>query len=575
MSKKIMVISAIVVLLAGGYWLIQKPSIEISSSGHGNSTLLARVPADTAWFLGGLKNMPLINPYDKDSTQIIKTYTKDSFSQLETSAIGFKSPAFSMLMSLYLQALDEIYTDTKKEMNAFAFYSLGIYPVVAWQSTAPNEFLAQLDSIEKENNITATRFSLGKANYREYEISKDLPIKLYITVNDNIVSLGTTSKNEKILKLLAGTELPERSLSDSDKLSNIITRHKLLPYALFYFDANLAMQNAASSDDNLLKQSIAEVSNSKVLDNIIKDACFADIASIISRWPKMVFGYRKLDYANNPINMEGALIFENTDAQFLSSLKSVSGLIPEYSFKQDILSFGLGINVDNLASFISDFRQSVINENYQCKGLVEIQSAFKQFNPAMIAMSTQMLSGVKGVAMNLTKLDAIAASKGDISATEGMLTILSSNPKNLLLAAGNFYPPLAQMTLNPDGSSQPLSLPNGVAASVSMSDNALVLLLGNSAESKQRITAIHKGEGLSPALFEVGLNFSSYLKILKPLMDKFSPQSLNKDMEQLENMKQMFTILEKLNMRFSYMLTVEPKGIVLSFKIKMDNNHNN
>ncbi len=575
MSKKIMIVTVLLAIVVGGYWITQQPATDNSTSNEGISTLLTRVPADTAWFIGGLKNMPRVNPYSKDSIEIIKSSTKNQLKQFETITANFKSPAITMLLSLYIQVIDEIYASTKEEMNAFAIYSLGIYPVAAWKSTNPEEFLEKLNTIEKEKNIISRKFSLGKAAYREYAFSNNVPVHLYITVNDGIVSLGLTSKNEKILKLLSGTELPKHNLADSNKLENISSEHNLLPFAIFYFDTNLAIQNAASTDDNLLKQTLGEVSNSIALNEVVKNVCFSDIAAIVSRWPRIIFGYRNLDLHKNPINMDAALIFESTDSQFLSSLKSLSGSIPDYSFDEDIISLGLGINIDNLASFISDFRQDIINEPYQCKTLVDIQNTMKQFNPTMVAMSTQMLSGVKGIGVNLTKLNAVAASKGDVSMAEGMLTIISSNPKNLLLAAGNFYPPLSEMTINPDSASQPLPLPNGMNGSISMSDNALVLSLGDSKENTKRIANIHKGVGLSTALFEAGLNFSSYLKMLQPLMDKFSPQSLNKDMEQLENMKQMFTILEKLNMRFSYMLTVEPKGIVLSVKIKMDSNHNN
>ncbi len=571
MSKKIIIILVILAILVGGYWWMHRESpVNVTPSAE-QSTLLTRVPADTTWFAGGLEQMPFINPYDKDSVEIMKASLKDQLDQFSKVSEGFKSPALSMLIALYIQAMDDMYSNTGSKINPFAIYSLGIYPVAAWQPAKTGDFIAQLDAIEKEKNISSRKFSLGKANLREYAFSEGTPVKLYITVNDNIISLGITSSNEKILNLLAGTDFPRHSLADSGKLQSIRAEHKLLPYALFYFDANLAMKNLSSADENLLKQTLQEVGSEHTVAEIVKNICFTDMSTIISRWPKMVMGYRKFDYQSNPMDMEAAIILEHTDQQFLSSLKTITGTIPDYSFKQDIVSLALGLNIDNLAPFLTDLREDIVSKTYRCPALVNMQKSIKQFNPGMVAMSTQMLAGVKGIGVNLTKLDAAASSKGDLSMNEGVVTIISSNPKNLLLAASNFYPPLAKMNLKPDGVSQPLALPNGLAGSVSMSNNALALMLGDSEENKARIAGIFKGKGLSSALLGMGMDLSTYFKILIPMIDKMSPLSTHQNPEQLQHMKQMLGIFEKLQMKFDYKLVIESKGIVLDLKMKMLN----
>ncbi len=566
MSKKIIIALLVAGVAAGGYWYKQKSPIE-SQSGN-ESSLLQRVPADSALFFGGLETLPYVNPYDAETMKKMKSYLDDQVVEFQKITDDLNSPAATVISNLYLQASQYFYSGNVTEMNDFAVYSLGVYPVIAWKSSNIATFTSELNSIEKDNNISPRRFTLGKAEIREYIISKNAPVKMFITINGNNVSLAALSDNEAMQKLLAGVDFPEQNLANTNKLQNLKLKHKLLPYAMSYFDFNAAMINLSSSEDNLLKQSLLEVNKGKSLEDITQNACFADAKKIIAKWPRIAFGYRHYDINSNPIVMDAAMIIEHTDGKFLNSLSDLLGLLPDFSMDQDLYSLGLGINVDHLASFLSGLRKDVMNESYQCEGLVNMQAKMAANDSSMIAMGTQMIAGVQGLSVHITKADVAAVTAGDMSQLEGMIVITANNPKNLLMAAGNFYPPISGMQIEANGEAQPLVLPMGVSAKISLSDNAVVLQFGEAEDVKNRIAAIHQGKGLSTALIRNGADLSAFFTMLEPMM---SAGLAKAPAEDVEKMKNMITLFQNLKMKYVYDISIEEAGIAFNIKMTMNN----
>jgi hypothetical protein len=568
MSKKIIVIAALIAAIAGGYWFSQQSS---NGGGGADSGLLQRVPADTVLFAGGLQTMPYVNPYDAQTIKAFKDSMSDSVKQLEEISGGSDSPAATVLTNLYMGLADHFYSANVTEINDFAIYSLGVYPVAVWKSTDIQAFTNQLNKIESDNSIAPRSFTLGQAELREYDINQEVPFKMYVAINGDTVSLTAMSNNQDLLKLFAGVDFPEQNLANNNKLQTVTKTHKLLPFAFGYLDVDAIMTSLTSSEDNLLKQTLQEVSEGKAMSEIDGDACFADAAKITAKWPRMVFGYRTFEYQSNPMVMDAAFIFEHTDPKLLNSLKSIIGSVPEYSLEHDIMSMGVGINIDNIATFLADVRKDLMNESYQCEGLVEMQQQAAQNDPAMLAMGTQMVAGLQGVSIHMTSFDMAAVQAGDMTKFEGMAVITASNPQNLIMAAGNFYPPLAQMNLEVDGEAKELTLPMGPKASVAMSASAITLQFGQSEETKSRIADIHQGKGISPSLMRSGMDFSTYFKMLEPMMAGAIAQSSDKDAEQL---KMMIEVFEKMNLKFVYDFSVEDSGIVFNFKASMNNTAN-
>lgn len=567
MSKKISIFLLIATVTVGGYWVAKKIS-DGSIFGSADSTLLQRVPAETVLFVGGPKVIPYANPYSATATKNLHASLENQLKQLEVMTAGHKSPATTIAINLYMDMISQFSSDNMTEMNDFAVYALGIYPVAVWQSKDVNTFVSKLNKIEKDNSITARTFNLGNAELREYLIDDKAPVKMYVAINDNTVSVSAMKNNQALLKLLAGVDFPEQNLANSNKLQDLIAKHNLLAFGMGYFDVNSAMTSLASSEDNLLKQTLLDTGEVKDISELTSDTCFTDAAKIIARWPRMIFGYRMFDYKSNPIVMDAAMIFEHTDSKFLDSLKSILGSLPEFSMESDMLSFGLGINADNIAIFLGDLRKDIMRETYQCNELIKLQKEVAQNDLAAFTMSTQMVAGVQGVSLHVAHVDAAAVSAGDMSKFEGMAVITANNPEKLIAVAGNFYPPLAQMQIEANGEAQVLSLPTGLKADMAMSEKAITLQLGGSEELKSRAADIHQGKGLSTSLLRSGMDFSSYFKMITPLISESLAQTSPKDAEQMKKMVELF---ESLKMKFVYGINVEDSGIAIKLKGSINN----
>ena len=574
MSKtKLIIIVLLISAIAGGYWYTQQTSTSGSPSGSTKSTLLSRVPADTVVFMGGSETIPFVNPYDNESMKDLQLSIDDQFDQLAQLTEGKDSPAATVLMNLYKDLANHFYSGQMTEINDFAIYSLGVYPVAAWKASDIDSFTNKLNAIENDNNIATRTFTLGNAELREYLIDDSAPVKMYIAINEDIVSVSAMSNNPSMQKLLAGVDLPKQSLANTDKLQDLASNHQLLPFAMGYIDVNLAITSLSNSDDNLLKSTLHEASEGEDMPDFTSEVCFTDAAKIIAKWPRMIFGYRTFDIDSNPIIMDAAMIFEHTNSEFLSAIKGTLGSLPEYSMENDMLSMGFGINIDNIATFLTDFRKDIMSETYQCESLIEMQQKIAQNDPAMIAMGAQMVAGVQGVSVHVTHIDATAFSSGDMTKFEGMVVITANNPNNLILAAGNFYPPLAQMALESNAEAQPLILPMGITAHVSMSDNALILQFGQAEEVSSRIADIHQGKGLSSSLIRSGMDLSAYFKMIEPMMTNALTQAAATSQD-TEEIKKMVKLFETLNIKFVYDVNVEDAGIAIKVKTSMNNASN-
>ncbi len=566
MSKKLMIVILLVALAAGGYWFTQK-STNSSHSGATTSALLSRVPADTYLFAGGLKTIPYFNPYDALAMKEMQSSMDSQFAQFQELLGDKQSPAAIVLMNLYKDLVNQFYANQITEINDFAIYALGVYPVAVWKSTDVNTFISQLNAIENNNNITPRNFTLGDAQLREYLIDEEAPVKMYITINADVISLAAMSNQDNLLKLLAGVEFPQQNLANSNTLEDLKSSHQLLPFAMGYLDAHSAMQNLSSNNDNLFKQTLLEVSKGSDMPDFTKDVCFTDAAKIVAKWPRMVFGYRTYDIASNPAIMDAAMIIEHSDKKFLGALKNIIGSVVNYSMDDDLMSMGIGINIDNIAGFLIDTHKDIMNETYQCEDLIEMQQQAAENDPAMLAMGAQMVAGVQGVSVHVTEVDMAAIQSGDMTQFKGLVVITANNPKNLVLAASSFYPPLAEINIEANGQAQPLELPMGISAKIALSEKAVTFQFGDSEKVKNRLADIHQGKGLSPSLFRSGMDLSAYFKLIAPMMSDAMSQA---SPEEAEQMQQMIKLFETIKMKFVYDINVEEKGIVFKVKMSME-----
>ncbi len=561
-TKLIWIIAAVAV--AGSYWLNQQ-----SFTGEsGEPDLLQRVPADTLFFFGGVENIPYFNPYDSEIAKELQASSKDQIEQFTELYDADQSPAAQMLTSLYLEAAAHFYSKPSAELNDFTFYGLGVYPVIAWKSNDIQAFTDKLEAIETENYITSRNFALGNASLREYLIDSNTSIRMYISTNGNVVSVGALSNHEGLLKQFAGVDIPAQNLSNTDKLRQLTDRHRFLSFASGYFDIHEGLKKLTSKDDNLLKQTLTEINDDISLSDLSNDACLADATSIASRWPRIVFGLRNYDIENNHLSAEATLVFEHTGGEFLTALKTIVGSLPTFSPGEDLISIGLGIDVDNIATFLANLRADITAETYQCKGLIEMQQKAAQNDPAMIAMGAQMVAGVQGVAVHLTDLDTTAMQAGDMTSIEGMAVISAKNPQNLIMVASNFYPPLAQQNPEPNGARPLITLPMGVSAKIGLADQAITLQFGNSDSIEKRILKIHQGMDLTPGIFRSGMDFSAYFKKIQPLLTEAVSKATPEEAEKINAMIKMF---ESVDMNFVYDLNVEENGIAFNSKVEMQN----
>lgn len=479
MNKGIVYLAVAAVIGAGAYYGVQY-------SKQSNSTnSLAYVPASTMLFIGDKQPVSWqdsILPMQSRFTQLFTGASSSSLHELEKLQADIKTnpdqwnDGLKILVGIYSQYVTAVTkSDFKPDTIGLAdkidasIYTVGALPVFRFKINNEVNFDKFIQTAAEKTGAKAETAKFKELSYQRYWLAKDKhPTAIAIAKKDGFaiitLDLGTMIP-EQDFSVAMGLEKPKQSLADAGTLNQLTDKYGLVSHSLGFID-NQALIKTLTRADSPLAKLLEQLSDGEVTTKLASfrtPDCQKDIESISALWPREIFGYTKFDVSSNPKQLTSVLKFESTDQATMTSLQKLRGFIP-HSKETDnsLLSFGVGLNVEQLAPVVTDLWTRYTQAKFTCPALVESQNSLKETNPAMLAMGTAMVQGLQGVNVDLLKLKLKKDANGqpDVEQLSLVASVSAKQPQQIWSLLGMVNPEMASaIQLPADGQSVDLPVP--------------------------------------------------------------------------------------------------------------------
>jgi hypothetical protein len=462
-----------------------------------------------------------------------------------------------------------------KEKPLMATYTVGLAPVLMRISLEDVAiFEKKIAELETKAGISSTPETLGKASYRRYAVTEQQPsVDLIIGVDNErkhaVFMLDIGVDSEQTLAIALGQQKPEQALSATKKVEDLIQKYKLHPSWLGYLDHQQLITGLTTKNGNSLARMMQiltpQMGDTGFLEELQTEGCRNDLEGIGKNWPQTVFGYTTLEMAANPSRIDSLVVVENKDKALLDGLQSLRGFIPKYakeSTQTPIAAFGLGLNMEKIAPFITERWTAIITQKqYSCSFLKEIQEGAKSQQPVTYAMMTGMAPGVQGLGFSLMSLELEGTGAGAPpmpKSLDALISLAVKNPTTFVQTVSVFFPPLAQLQIPADGTPVQLPIPMPLPFSVMAAINGshLTIYTGEQSQALAQGLASESLEG-SQGLLSTNLDYGKYYGLIANTLTNLD---LPDETEQGDP-KALLEAMQNVKMRMQMNIDVTGRGI--------------
>lgn len=572
---KRMIIAAVVVAVAGA----AAATFYLRHRSGASEDLAARVPADTLFYLGpggggqwwdSLKQVTIPKPSDKQMAALRKGF-------------GAYGPAGRMMYGLYavyserLANKQEPVPGLGKNPRMVA-YTIGLAPVVHLVLQDPAAFQAFIDEAEKRGDVQAKTGSYQGADFRSYPLTGSgthSEVSLVVAVRDKlgVITVDTKEFRDQVLPLALNLEVPDKPLAGSGILERAAESHDLKQDTVSFLSYRALVDAMTGAQDGLAPRMLDAMLGDKAggLAPFRTQACRTDMTAMTDITPMTVFGWTG-DTGTKGVQHIKA-ITEIHDAPLVQSLQRLRGHLPEFLRQhttQPVLGMAFALDMSAPPTVLADLWQRFTDASFHCPSLVQAQQRARGQNPAGIAMSTMMLSSIRGVSFSVYDVDLSTGSGPKLQDADALATISAKDPRPLIALAQSLVPALANVQFPKDGSPVALPVPLGTTDPLMASVTAshIALFLGPRAG---KAAATLKDEGLDPnGLFYMAIDYHKLAPILLNQVDNMATAAAAQgagpkatDPAAIEEFKDAIRQMADIPMPISETVDIEDQGVVL------------
>ena len=544
------------------------------------ASMLTLVPDDTVFFFGGLEPLPL-----KELLQwnVSRFKMPDSFNPKDMLAPALKkaeTPGQRMVIQLWSDYYETTVSQKASlaswgisDSPMIAAYAVGLSPVLRISLNDISKFNAKIEEMEAKAQAKAEPETLGKCAWRRYPLTKgELKMSLIIGTdsNDAVFMLDAGADSEDALALAIGRRTPVKSLAESGRLEALQAAYKLHSAFMGYIDDRQIVTGLTTKDGNwmakMVQQLIPQLPEKAVKSfaDLQTEGCQKDFKAIADNWPQTVGGYTTFDLKGTPSRIDSITVLESKDKTLLDGLRSLRGFVPDYSNEPAAFSFGLGLNMENVAPLLVQQWKEITSKQYSCPLLQEMQANVKKNNPMAASIAASMAAGVRGLAFSLFDLQMEPPTADGQTpmpkSLDALLSLSAKDPVTLVQTVAAVFPPLAALELPADGSPVllplPVSLP--VTPSAAVNGQHLTVYVGKQGEKAAKALA---GAALdsSPGIMAASIDYSKYFQMTGDLAAYSSgPDGQNAEAAAV------LDALKDVKMRVSMKLDFTERGIEMT-----------
>ena len=530
--KNGIIFSALAIAIgAGGYYAYTQQN---SST---NAVSASFVPADTLFFMGDLEPVSFkeaFTPFQARFSQLFNSPGISANEELKKLKEEMQQKpdewnnGLRFMMGVYEEYVNNI-TKNNLSPDVFgladktdvAFYSVGALPVLRMKLANEVNFDKFISQAETNTNAKSENGTFKDISYKRYVFDKNekKPAALAVVKKDGFaiitLDLGKLIP-ENDFAVAIGAAAPAQSLIQSKTLDTLTQQYGFQKHSLGFINNEGLIKTLTRKDSPLaiLFSQISDGESDTSMAQFRAPECQKDIEGMATQWPREVFGYTKADMKSNPMVFESQFRLESKDTATLASLQKLRGFIPDFGKdKQSLFSFGLGLNIDQLAPVVNELWTHATTATFTCPALQQAQTELKSANPAMLAMGTAMIHGLQGASINITDLKMNSGDQAQQQPFEKLsflTTISAQDPKQLWSVLGMVNPELASaIQLPADGKSVDLPIPPVVTlpspVKLGVYGNHIAIFSGDSAE---KLTAdLGKMPLTANGFYKLGLDY--------------------------------------------------------------------
>jgi hypothetical protein len=429
----------------------------------------------------------------------------------------------------------------------------------------------------QSQNVEAKSDAQGAAgaNVDEESARPASTARLVVGVNDKdaVFSLVGEAADITTIHNVLGINKPDPAIVASDKLGKLRKQwgygEELAAFIDFEKIAAVVTDDTNTAGQQLLASSLLDDRMRNYIEQMRSEPCRAEAAQLVSNWPMMVGGYRKLEVDDKKVDFDTHMAMVIGHEKLKDTLKLFGGLLPSsQSSSKPMLSVGLGLTVDNMAQALGQLNEMLASVNYQCQPLYPLNALARSDLSAMsmgVVMFGGMARGVRGLSLNV--FDADINPQDRFSAVKSIDTAIAISADNPAMLVGTLkmlpqFGALGELPL--DGSeidvtsSFPLPVPPGVQIKAAVKGNNIVLFAGEKSTDFANRLAQNEAEGF----FRIKAN-------TRLILDKITASM--QGIDETETTQQISDILDQyLSGELSYSMEFTDNGVEMVNKGLVD-----
>lgn len=557
----------------------------LTGGGADKNDLLATIPADTAFYIGGNSSKELAE-FMQDYSIIPTTPTQMAqWKQMLEGISGSESPAAKFFASLQRQisetdgstlaALEK--TGGLANTGNYAFYLHGVVPVLRANLSDPAAFDAFIEKAVADSNFTYTEATLGAAKTRVWRVTdadEALQVDLAVAVDgtDLAITFFVGADDDTIKLARIGQTKLTNSLASSGDVAAIQTQYGFNDAMVTFIHFERIVQGILKPESNSFGQDLQRYlpEDAKAgLASEVTEACRTDYLSLAASMPRLVSGYSSLDVKGNSLYSAGDFILELSNESVKTELGKMRGHLPQHTLdaSNKLMSISAGLDMDQLVPAITALWNQFTQAPYSCEALVEMQNKAKETSPAMLAMAMGMAQGVKGLGISFYdfKVDEMMMP----SSMSFLASIATENPTTLAALTSMIpVPGLNELVIPADGTPVVVPvpmMPPSIEVKAAIKGKHLVVYSGTQAEAE---VAKIENEALTPnGLYGIGLNYRRFGELLDLQSKGMFAQGGSGGCIAQQEMKH---LMQNLKMDFAVSFDVNNKGLLGHAEANMD-----
>lgn len=577
MSQRLALLLALVLGASTSAFAFNPFGLFGSNDGPSLEGLLASVPADTVFFVGGST--------DADAADFFSDWVPGtSEADLEELSIllngGADNPSLAMmfwLLSDYMATAtggyDELYSryGLGRSIDSVAYMD-GVVPVLRLTLEDSDALLALLDEAVAETEAQYSERELADATLRVWPLTEahaDFQIELAVLVHQDVLTISFLVEGEQEAQQAQRFGLAEmpNSMASADIWGELGLQYGFNDQMRGYVSFNGIAEGLLSGDATRLGQDLQRLVPElfEEMEDELSASCRAEWLELSRQSPRLVFGADNFEVSADALSQSVRFIWELTNAEVNTSLSRLPGSLPAYSLNSSdkLFAFALGLNVDALAPVATELWSLFVQADFECEQLIELQQQAQAFNPAMIGMVSGMAQGVKGVGMAIYSL--VADPEAPMGVTPSVLVSLSAeNPQMLAPVITASIPGMAGVRIPTNGDAVSLPVP-GVPVELFAAIKGKHLVVYSGTEGEQAANQLAEEALNTQGITALALNYQKTGETLLDMLEAIPEMQMNPLLfaDEMGGCDQAYLLalqFAQLPMQFTYSDTYNDKG---------------